>query len=858
MTGRTIAHYQILEKLGEGGMGVVYRAHDSRLNRDVAIKVLSDRVTSVPGRKARFEREARLLATLSHPNVAAIHGMEEADGQSCLVLELVEGQTLAERLNKGRIPLEEALDICRQIAAGLEAAHEKGVVHRDLKPANIKLTPEGQVKILDFGLAKAFHEPELLADPSQSPTATAQMTNDGVILGTAAYMSPEQARGKPADKRADIWAFGCILYECLTEKRAFAGESASDVLAAILKAEPDWGALPAQAPAGISRLLRRCLRKDPQQRLHDIADARIEIAEAAGEEVPVPRGSRRRTAPWVWAPILIAVAAAFGAGVWWHSLRPLPERSWSGVRLGGSMVAIGPRVSPDGQLVAFQAFVDNITQVAVMKPESGNWTVLTHDRSLGSVQEICWARDGTKLYFDRIHGVPRGVFSVPVLGGEERLVVEDARFPQVLPDGSLLMVRLNAARQSQLHRFWPETGRLQALPALIRSNVPSATYRVSPRGDRAIFLGKPLADPNSPDHLYAMDLGSETIIRLAPEISIPVTIPFALAVAADGRSVLFGLPMGDLSRIVSVPSDGSRGLHTLLALTTITGYLDVGTDGSLYADQWERPNEVVRLTPSDGTVEVIAESADVLALPLPDQRIAFASRTSGRDRLLVAGTGKEPAPLVETQEETAMPAALVGRNQVAFMIGQRPNQTIAVASISDGRVIRRLNGPKGSAIRSIAALPDGTTIYYTAAGSVWAIPLNDGQPRKLCSGDFVTVDAFRQELIVRLDERESVRLVRVPLAGGPERPVRVEGDARLVSGHNPLGPTAVARDGRILVQVQVGSSWFWPAGVLDPNTGRVSILKIGYPADMPAPGWTAEGKVVVVAKPFRSSLWRFR
>jgi len=237
--------YRILEEIGRGGMGVVYEAEDTKLARKVAIKVLPEVFTRDPERLARFEREARVLASLNHPNIAAIHGVEEADGKRFLILELIEGETLAERLIKGSLSLEETLDICRQIAEGLEGAHEKNIIHRDLKPSNIKITPEGKVKILDFGLARAFHDQITEVDIIKSPTITADMTQPGVILGTAAYMSPEQAKGKVVDKRADIWAFGCILYECLTGKRAFRGDGVTEAMAKILEVEPDWSLLPA-------------------------------------------------------------------------------------------------------------------------------------------------------------------------------------------------------------------------------------------------------------------------------------------------------------------------------------------------------------------------------------------------------------------------------------------------------------------------------------------------------------------------------------------------------------------------------------------------------------------------------------
>jgi len=309
MVGKTLSHYKILDKIGAGGMGEVYRAEDLRLHRQVAVKMLPDLFAGDPERLARFEREAKLLAALSHPNIAAIYGLEEAEGKRFLVLELVEGETLAQRLGRGPLPVDEALEVCRQIAEGLEVAHEKSIVHRDLKPSNIKLTPEGKVKILDFGLARAFLDRSPVGVIVDSPTITAEMTQPGVILGTAAYMSPEHAKGKPVDKRADIWAFGCILFECLTGKTAFPGETITEVLAAVLKGEPDWDALPKDLPANVRAVLRRCLQKDRNVRFHEIADARIELFEAPGV---VSTKETVRRFPWIWVGAVGAVVLLAG------------------------------------------------------------------------------------------------------------------------------------------------------------------------------------------------------------------------------------------------------------------------------------------------------------------------------------------------------------------------------------------------------------------------------------------------------------------------------------------------------------------------------------------------------------------
>jgi serine/threonine protein kinase len=275
LIGQTLSHYKVTAAIGAGGMGEVYRATDTNLGRDVAIKVLPAEVVRDAERLSRFKREAHLLAALNHPNIAAIYGLEESGGQPFLALELVEGQDLKQRLEKGAIPVDEALEIARQIAEALEEAHGKGIVHRDLKPANVKLTPEGKVKVLDFGLAKAWagdgdSDGSGSSALSQSPTLARTGTIAGVILGTAAYMSPEQARGKPVDKRADVWAFGVLLWEMLTGRQLYTGDTVTDVIAAVVTREPDLEALPKATPSSVRRLIARCLRKDPRTRLPDI------------------------------------------------------------------------------------------------------------------------------------------------------------------------------------------------------------------------------------------------------------------------------------------------------------------------------------------------------------------------------------------------------------------------------------------------------------------------------------------------------------------------------------------------------------------------------------------------------------
>ena len=334
-SGTHLGPYEIVSAIGAGGMGEVYRARDPKLGRDVAIKVLPEAFAGDAARMARFQREAKVLASLDHSNIAAIYDLEDSSGTRALVMQLVEGPTLADHIKQGPIPVDEAIRMARQIADALEYAHERGIVHRDLKPANIKVTPEGTVKILDFGLAKALDPQGSVSNIFDSPTLTATPTQTGVILGTAAYMSPEQARGKQVDKRADIWAFGVLLYEMLTGQRAFDGQTVSDALAGVLKTEPDWDALPTDMPAIIRKLLQRCLEKDPKLRLRDIGEARIALSAPeqlvpGTQPLPVAEVKTRPSAVlrW-WVASAAAIALALVAG-WWLRRPPRP-RSLPGI-----------------------------------------------------------------------------------------------------------------------------------------------------------------------------------------------------------------------------------------------------------------------------------------------------------------------------------------------------------------------------------------------------------------------------------------------------------------------------------------------------------------------------------------------
>jgi len=367
-SGTSLAHYEVTSPLGKGGMGEVFRARDTKLGREVAIKILPEEFTRDPERLARFDREAKLLASLNHPNVAAIHGFEDVSGRKFLVMELVHGETLADRIQRGSLPVDEVIAIAKPIALALEAAHDRGIIHRDLKPANVMVDEDGLVKVLDFGLAKALDVDEESTDVTNSPTMVRVASHSGVILGTAAYMSPEQAKGKRVDRRADIWAFGVVLFEMLTGDRIFGGETVSDSLARVIMSEPDYSKLPAGTPPHLRALLERCLVKDPKQRLQAIGEARIALesgvstAVATAPAAEAPAGAKRRGAavalPWVVAALLGVVLAAVvvlrkpAPPLVWKSTIPAPE---------GAVMNLNPNfpgavtVSPDGRKIAFSA-----------------------------------------------------------------------------------------------------------------------------------------------------------------------------------------------------------------------------------------------------------------------------------------------------------------------------------------------------------------------------------------------------------------------------------------------------------------------------------------------------------------------
>jgi eukaryotic-like serine/threonine-protein kinase len=843
--GEQLGPYQVLAPIGAGGMGEVYKARDTRLNRDVALKILPDDLARDPSRRQRFEKEAHALAALNHPNIVTVYDV----GENFLISELVDGQTLG---GAGKLSERQAIDLAVQIAEGLASAHAAGITHRDLKPANIMITRAGRVKILDFGLAKMTQA----RGPGPPGSEASTETQDGKIMGTVGYMSPEQVKGLAADHRSDIFCLGLVLYEMLTGRRAFSGGSSIEVMSAILKEDPPE--LPASIAPGLKRIVEHCIEKDPDQRFQssrDLAFALRTLDPSGPHAAPAPPWRGRRLGFMLAGALAIAAVSIVATRLLWRTAEP---RSWTGVMLGGPEMAMNSRLSPDGHLLAFDAMVDGLTQVAVMKPESGNWTILTRDRNRGQVFDISWSPDGALIYYNRSNGMLKGVYSVPVLGGDEHLVLDNATNVEALPDGSLIVNKLTADRL--LERFWPGTGRSQELAVQTGiSSSENTAVRAYPDGKTALVWGQPIGQSASAPALYALDLSSGSMKRLtSPGLNgADVT---AFAVAADGKSVIAAVNSGTLTKIISFPSSGAARERSLFTVTSTVWYLDAGPDGSIYASMLDRPSDLVQM-PVDGTsyerlagFPLVPENANIMTI-LPDGRAVVAVRASGQNRLMVVQKGKDPAPLVNTAEETMAPLATCGSGEVAFMIGPPPHETIAFTEPASGRVVRKVAPGKGP-VESISCSPGGETVYFAARGVIWSIPSSGGDARRIRDGASVVADPSGRRLIVKVVGSPQGRLFSVPLDGSPEREIRLDSSIRVT--RSPLSTSGLSPDGRLLVPLAPQDSWFNPPGVIDTATGRITRIPSDNQADYRSMGWMRDGRVIALKNGLRATLWKFQ
>ena len=549
-SGSRIGTYQVLSVIGAGGMGEVYRARDGKLNRDVAIKVLPELFAADPERVARFEREAQTLALLNHPNIAHIYGVVEQP--AALVMELVDGEDLAQRLLRGAIPVDEAVPIARQVADALEAAHARGIVHRDLKPANIKASPNGIVKVLDFGLAKAIEPAASPVDTMNSPTLTAPATQVGVILGTAAYMAPEQARGRLVDERADVWAFGCVLFEMLAGRPPFAGENVTEILARVIEREPDWNALPSATPVAIHRLLRRCLHKDPKRRLAAIADARLELDDAASSTPNEELRSSGSMTSRLARPVLVAAAGAallVAAVTTWGWMRAIveppaavPNTTYVAATLGVSvpdLAALTDRfaVSPDGTVLAL---VDGMRGGLVLRRTASLGVTAVAGTPPDAYSPV-FSPDGKWIAFR----TDRALMKIPTEGGK----------PTQIADGADYFINLT----------WGTDGRIR-YPSLHNDAIRSVSADGGPVetisfGARA-WVSRAVGLPNGRLLVSLMMDGQHQVAVREPDNTLrKLTDGWDAQLTPTGH-LIFSRPEGSTWSIVAAPFDSSTATLT--------------------------------------------------------------------------------------------------------------------------------------------------------------------------------------------------------------------------------------------------------------------------------------------------------
>jgi serine/threonine protein kinase len=766
MIGRAFGPFQVTAKLGEGGMGEVYRARDGRLGRDVALKILPEAVASDPERLARFDREAKTLASLNHPHIAHLYGLEESGSTRALVLELIEGETLAERIARGPIAIHDALAMAKQIADALDAAHERSIVHRDLKPANIKLRPDGFVKVLDFGLAKVFTGEGTIAD--DSPTITAAATRAGTILGTAAYMSPEQARGLAVDKRTDIWAFGAVLYEMLTGRRAFSGNTTSDTIVAILEREPDWGALPRLTPPHIRQLLRRCLEKDLKRRLRDIGDVAIELSADAVEPVTAASAlqPRRSLRTWVGTAALFAAIGAASTAIWlwprraeapaFSALTAVPLTSYPGFESH-------PTLSPDGNQVAFTWNGERQNNFDIYVKLVGPGTPLQLTTDPAADTSPAWSPDGRWIAFLRV--LPKGraaLMLVPALGGPERQLGEITITPFIAgpdiayaicwsPDSASLFVpdRPSAAEAGGLFVWSVATGEKRRLTSS-SADWSDLGPTLSPDGRTLAFtrfIGFGISD------IYLLGLG-EHLEPIGEPKRLTYQNRFATSPAwmPSGREIVFnaGSLTGGVASLFAVdvvaagnPQNqprrlGSVGEHG--GLVTISRSVD-GRSRLVYA-QSDFDTGIWRIAlPGKNTKTAESRSVPFLVSTRPEyqphyspdgQRIAFVSNSSGASEIWIAD--KDGANLIQLTTaawpETAAPRWSPDGSQIAFHA--RPEGPGGIFTVpARGGAPKRLTSASADDWGASWSA-DSQWIYYTSNRSgrfeVWKVSSGGGTP----------------------------------------------------------------------------------------------------------------------------------
>ena len=812
--GTRLGPYEVISMLGAGGMGEVYRARDTLLKRDVALKILSESFSADPDRLARFQREAEVLASVNHPNIATIHGIEKNDAVRALVMEFVDGPTLADRLERGPIPLDEAVPVGRQIAEALETAHEQGIVHRDLKPANIKLRPDGTVKVLDFGLAKATEPVAPSGALANSPTFTSppMMTNAGVILGTAAYMSPEQARGKPVDKRTDVWAFGCVLFEMLTGRHAFGGaDTVSDSIAAILKTEPHWQALPDDTPPHIRSLLKRCLEKDPRHRLRDIGDAglllgdALSIGEAAGPQprAALPAGRSRwitwpAVAGWVVAAVLAILTTAWIAGGF-RSVAPSPTAA---LRLALPLAS---------HAMAMNA---NWRQSFALSSDGTRFVYLGRDST------------GTSLYLqDLVNGELKRLAATA--GADAPAFSPDGRAIAFTSGSTIKILRLDGGlprdvTRSEPNRHWAWSG-----PDHIVVAGPAGLLRVHVNGGSPEPLAKLAPGEALFSSVFALPGGAYLV-------SVRATL------ATDDRSRVVVVVPGEAERLVIAERGGSPTF--VAGNKPDLGHVVYGESGRLMALPFDAARRIVK----GGAVPIVENVAMRPNGDLADYTVSSTGTLVFRDgslhELVSIDRGSGAVrPLSVNLRRFALPRLSPDGKRLAMEIQDSPHQ-VWMLDIERDVLVPLTTEPTGS--HNFAWAPDGSSILYTIHVTPpqlgWIRANGSGNAEKLhvTSDSRVFVHDWSRDgrLALRFEGSPNDAVMTLRLDGGA--PPRAAGaPARIADGI----PSSFSPDGSWLAYCDCGTSGDRPPNVFIHHLESGTRHQVSTDGGT-EPAWAASGR----------------
>jgi serine/threonine protein kinase/Tol biopolymer transport system component len=861
MTGRRIGSYQLGPSIGAGGMGEVYRARDLKLGREVAIKILPHAFIADPDRLARFEREARVLASLNHPNIATIHGVEEQDGVRAIVMELVEGETLANRIARAPLRMPEVIAIARQLAEALHAAHEKGIIHRDLKPANVQLMPAGGVKVLDFGLAKL--EPLPAVPQSQAPTVTVSVTGEGRILGTAAYMSPEQARGQAVDRRTDVWALGCILYEMLSGRGAFARGTITDTLAAIVDSEPDWSRLPADTPAGLRRLLRRSLQKSPKLRLHDAADFRIEIDDPDSESAP--RSRVGLGAGWIAAIALAIALAGVAVALWSRSSSIAPPSFTRVVRLtSGSAREYVPAISPDGKWVAYLSNARGPTDVWVKFIAGGQPANLTASAGLeitrGAGQGgIEISPDGTRVaVIARPIGDPGnfGTWEIPApLPGAPHKLSDSGLGVRWSPDGRQI-VAMNAgglagdgletadadgSNRRELvkakdgwHLHWPAWSAdgyiyfIRTVSTVMNNAEPSEIYRVRASGGE---------------------------IEPVVETTRRAVHPFP---TADGSLIYAANPEAASLNLWWRPKGGGAARRLTAGLGEYAEPRLSANGRTLVCTLYDVRESLVRIPLAPGTGAAKIPLTDGFGGDLdphlsPQGRLVFSSTRAGSRHLWTArADGSEARPLTSGRFLDERPSFSPDGDQIAFVSDRSGRRAIWVVNASGGNLRKVAEPPLLDTVLTWS--PDMQLLFFMAGAGdypgLWTVSVADGRVARYPTPGAAAEPAWsaKRNMLAYLEPstsgRQVTRLAFLDAAGQPQytalpRPPGASGFSNGMPSWSPDG-----RRVAVLSQQANAPSSVW---IVDPDSPDPYRQLIELPPGVRVRGitWTADGSAIL-------------